>query len=208
MRAVKDDLGSFRRRASCSNELMPVLSSVEDPGRLADLIASNVTIKVQTGQALLEEMDPVERLRRVGALLQKEIEILEVQDDDPVARQRGDVQGAARIFPARAAAADPVGAGRRRQRQGELDQLRAQVEKARMPEEARAEADRQLRRLDQANPDSRGEVVRTFLEWLVEVPWQTTTADHLDLAAARKILDDDHYGLEDSRIASWSTSVS
>ena len=80
MRAVRDDLTKFSQAGKLqSPELMLVVSGVEDPGRLADLVASNVTMKVATGQALLEEMDPIERLRKVGAILQKEVEILEVQ---------------------------------------------------------------------------------------------------------------------------------
>ena len=197
MRAVRDDLTKFSQAGKLqSPELMLVVSGVEDPGRLADLVASNVTMKVGLGQALLEETDPVARLRSVGKLLQKEVEILEVQATIQ-SRAKEEMSKAQREYflreQLRQIQSELGGGGK-----GELDQLRAQVEQARMPEEARAEADRQLRRLDQANPDSaEAGVLRTYLEWLVEVPWVDATDDRLDLAAARQILDEDHYGLED-----------
>src|SRR6185312_13213066 len=178
MRAVRDDLTKFSQAGKLqSPELMLVVSGVEDPGRLADLVASNVSMKVSTGQALLEEMDPIERLRKVGAILQKEVEILEVQ---------ATIQSRAKEEMSKA------------QREYFLREQLRQIESARMPAEARNEADRQLRRLEQANPDSaEAGVLRTYIEWLVEVPWVTATDDKLDLAEARGILEEDHYGLED-----------
>ncbi|HEX9104959.1 MAG TPA: LON peptidase substrate-binding domain-containing protein, partial [Polyangia bacterium] len=198
MRAVRDDLTKFSQAGKLqSPELMLVVSGVEDPGRLADLVASNVTMKVSTGQALLEEMDPIERLRKVGAILQKEVEILEVQATIQ-SRAKEEMSKAQREYflreQLRQIQSELGGGGGK----GDLDTLRAQIESARMPAEARAEADRQLRRLEQANPDSaEAGVLRTYLEWLVEVPWVVATDDKLDLAEARAILDEDHYGLED-----------
>ncbi|HEY2749416.1 MAG TPA: endopeptidase La [Polyangia bacterium] len=198
MRAVRDDLTKFSQAGKLqSPELMLVVSGVEDPGRLADLVASNVTMKVSTGQVLLEEMDPIERLRIVGAILQKEVEILEVQATIQ-SRAKEEMSKAQREYFLREQLRQiqsELGGGSSK---GDLDLLRAQIEVARMPAEARAEADRQLRRLEQANPDSaEAGVLRTYLEWLVEVPWVVATDDKLDLAEARAILDEDHYGLED-----------
>jgi ATP-dependent Lon protease len=142
-------------------------------------------------------MDPIERLRKVAAILQKEVEILEVQATIQ-SRAKEEMSKAQREYFLRE---------QLRQIQSELgggagksdnDALRAQIESARMPPEARAEADRQLRRLEQANPDSaEAGVLRTYLEWLVELPWVVATDDKLDLAEARAILDEDHYGLDD-----------
>jgi ATP-dependent Lon protease len=198
MRAVRDDLQKFSQAGKLqSPELMLVISGVEDPGRLADLVASNVTMKVAAGQALLEEMDPIERLRKVGAILQKEVEILEVQATIQ-SRAKEEMSKAQREYFLREQLRQiqsELGGGNSK---GDLESLRAQIETARMPPEARAEADRQLRRLEQANPDSaEAGVLRTYLEWLVEMPWVTATDDKLDLAEARRILDEDHTGLED-----------
>jgi ATP-dependent Lon protease len=197
MRSVKDDLGKFSQAGKLqSPELMLVLSGVEEPGRLADLVASNVTMKVAIGQALLEELAPVERLRKVGAILRQEVEIIEVQETIQ-SRAKEEMSKAQREYFLREQLRQiqsELGGGSK----GDLDQLRGQVETARMPAEARAEADRQLRRLEQANADSvEAGVLRTYLEWLVEVPWQTATEDALDLDLARHILEEDHYGLED-----------
>ncbi len=197
MRAVKDDLGKFSQAGKLqSPELMLVISGVEEPGRLADLVASNVTMKVSVGQALLEELEPVERLRRVGAVLRKEVEILEVQETIQ-SRAKEEMSKAQREYFLREQLRQiqsELGTGGK----GDLETLRAQVETARMSTEARTEADRQLRRLEQTNADSvEAGVLRAYLEWLVEVPWQTATDDTLDLAAARHILDEDHEGLED-----------
>jgi ATP-dependent Lon protease len=197
MRALKDDLGKFSQAGKLqSPELMLVLSGVEDPGRLADLVASNVTMKVSIGQSLLEELDPVERLRRVGVILRQEVEIIEVQETIQ-SRAKEEMSKAQREYflreQLRQIQSELGGGGK-----GDLEQLRAQVETARLPAEARVEADRQLRRLEQANADSvEAGVLRTYLEWLVEVPWQTATDDALDLQLARQILEDDHYGLDD-----------
>jgi ATP-dependent Lon protease len=198
MRAVRDDLTKFSQGGKLqSPELLLVISGVEDPGRLADLVASNITMKVSTGQALLEELDPIERLRRVGAILQKEVEILEVQATIQ-SRAKEEMSKAQREYflreQLRQIQSELGGGGAK----GDLEALRGQVETARMPPDARAEADRQLRRLEQANPDSaEAGVLRTYLEWLVEVPWVTATDDRLDLAEARSILDEDHTGLDD-----------
>ncbi|HEY1584404.1 MAG TPA: LON peptidase substrate-binding domain-containing protein, partial [Polyangia bacterium] len=191
MRAVRDDLTKFSQAGKLqSPELMLVVSGVEDAGRLADLVASNVTMKVSTGQGLLEEMDPIERLRKVGAILQKEVEILEVQATIQ-SRAKEEMSKAQREYflreQLRQIQSELGGGGSK----GELDSLRAQIETARMPPEARNEADRQLRRLEQANPDSaESGVLRTYLEWLVEMPWVVATDDKLDLAEARSILDE------------------
>ena len=131
-------------------------------------------------------MDPLERLRQVGAILQKEVEILEVQATIQ-SRAKEEMSKAQREYFLREQLRQIQselggGAGGK----GDNEALRAQVESARMPDEARAEADRQLRRLEQANPDSaEAGVIRTYLEWLVEVPWVVATDDKLDLAEAR-----------------------
>jgi ATP-dependent Lon protease len=197
MRSIKDDLGKFSQAGKLqSPELMLVLSGVEEPGRLADLVASNVTMKVTVGQGLLEELDAVERLRKVGTILRQEVEIIEVQETIQ-SRAKEEMSKAQREYFLREQLRQiqsELGGGSK----GDLDQLRGQVETARMPAEARAEADRQLRRLEQANADSvEAGVLRTYLEWLVEVPWRTATDDALDLDLARQILEEEHYGLED-----------
>jgi ATP-dependent Lon protease len=200
IRAVKDDLQKYGEAGKAlSQELSVILGGIDEPGRLADLVAANLTMKVDVGQPLLEELRPLERLRRVSVLLRKEVEILEVQAAIQ-SRAKEEMSKAQREYFLReqlrqiqSELGGGAGAGR-----GEFETLRARVDGAHMPEEARAEADRQLRRLEQTQADSiEAGVIRGYLEWLVEVPWAHATDDNLDLEAARRILDEDHFGLDD-----------
>jgi ATP-dependent Lon protease len=200
MRAVKDDLQKYGESGKAlSQELLVILSGIDEPGRLADLVASNLTMKVDVGQPLLEELRPLERLRRVSVLLRKEVEILEVQATIQ-SRAKEEMSKAQREYflreQLRQIQSELGGGGP--QGRSELDSLKARIDAARMPEETQLEADRQLRRLEQTQADSiEAGVIRAYLEWLVEVPWQRATEDNLDLEAARKILDEDHFGLDD-----------
>ncbi|HZS41139.1 MAG TPA: endopeptidase La [Polyangia bacterium] len=200
IRAVKDDLQKYGESGKAlSQELLVILNGIDEPGRLADLVASNLTMKVDVGQPLLEELRPLERLRRVSVLLRKEVEILEVQatiqsrakEEMSKAQREYFLREQLRQIQSELGGGGPSG-------RGEMDSLRARIDSARMPDEARLEADRQLRRLEQTQADSiEAGVIRAYLEWLVEVPWDRSTDDNLDLEAARLILDEDHYGLED-----------
>jgi ATP-dependent Lon protease len=199
IRSTKDDLDRYAQGGKqLSQELMLAMSSVDDPGRLADLAASSVPVKVGEAQALLEELDPVRRLRRVAELVKREVEILQVQATIQ-SRAKEEMSRAQREYFLREQLRQiQTELGGDRGGKSDLDALRAQVEAARMPEEAHAEAERQLRRLQQAPADGvEAGVVRTYLEWLIEVPWHAATIDNLDLGGARRILDEDHYGLDD-----------
>jgi ATP-dependent Lon protease len=198
LRSVKEDLDKYAQGGrQLSQELMLVMSGLEDPGRLADLVASNVALKVGDAQALLEELDPVRRLRRVAELLKKEVEILAVQATIQ-SRAKEEMSRAQREYFLREQLRQIQSELGGERGKDDLASLKAQVEAARMPDEARAEADRQLRRLEQAPQDGvEAGVVRSYLDWLIEVPWETATLDNLDLPAARRILDEDHHGLDD-----------
>jgi ATP-dependent Lon protease len=199
LRSVKDDLQKYADGGKAlSPELISILGSVDEPGRLADLVASNMTMKVDIGQPLLEERRPIERLRVVSALLRKEVEILELQASIQ-SRAREEMSRTQREYFLREQLKQiqsELGGGGRGK--SELDGLAARIAEAQMPEEARLEAERQLRRLEAMHADSvEAGVIRTYLEWLVEVPWHAATADRLDLSEARRILDEDHHGLTD-----------
>jgi ATP-dependent Lon protease len=199
LRSVKDDLQKYADGGKAlSPELIAILGSVEEPGRLADLVASNLAMKVAVGQPLLEELRPLERLRVVSRFLRKEVEILEVQATIQT-RAKEEMSKAQREYFLREQLRQiqsELGGGA--PGKGDVDALRERVAQAGMSEEARLEAERQLRRLEQANPDSsESGVIRAYVEWLAEVPWGHATDDNLDLRLARKILDEDHHGLDD-----------
>ncbi len=180
-----------------SPELGTILSTVNDPGRLADVVASNLNLSTTEAQALLEIFHPVERLKRVSELLGREIEVSTVQAKiqsearEEISRTQRD------IFLREQLRAIQRELGDIDDRQKEIDELKEKIKKAKMPKDAEKEALKQLKRLEFMHPDSsEANLIRTYLDWLVELPWSTSSRDKLDIKRARKILDEDHYNLE------------
>jgi ATP-dependent Lon protease len=178
-------------------ELSMVVQSVDDPGRMADLVASNLTLKVPEAQELLELDDPVQRLTRINGTLEKEIGILEVQSQiqnrarEEMSKTQRDYYLREQLRQIKNELGDGDVHGE------EMEELRAKIGRAGLPDEARVEAEKQVRRLDQMHAESaEAGVLRTYIEWLTELPWNTASEDMLDIDTARRILDDDHYDLE------------
>jgi len=180
-----------------SQDLMAIASNLDEPGRLADLVASNLELKVDKAQQVLELVDPVERLRRIHELLTKELEVLEVQSDIN-AQARGEIDRNQREFYLRQqmkAIQQELGEGN--ELQEEIDQYRKKIKKAKMPPEVAEESERQVGRLERMHPDAaETATLRNYLDWMIGLPWSKSTKDNLDLRKAQKILDEDHYGLE------------
>jgi ATP-dependent Lon protease len=180
-----------------SQDLMAIASNLDEPGRLADLVASNLELKVDKAQQVLELVDPVQRLRRVHELLTKELEVLEVQSDIN-AQARGEIDRNQREFYLRQqmkAIQQELGEGN--ELQEEIDQYRKKIKKAKMPPEVAEESERQVGRLERMHPDAaETATLRNYLDWMIGLPWSKSTKDNLDLKKAQKILDEDHYGLE------------
>jgi ATP-dependent Lon protease len=180
-----------------SQDLMAIAANLDEPGRLADLVASNLELKVEKAQQVLELVDPVERLRRVHELLTKELEVLEVQSDIN-AQARGEIDRNQREFYLRQqmkAIQQELGEGN--ELQEEIDQYRKKIKKAKMPPEVAEESERQVGRLERMHPDAaETATLRNYLDWMIGLPWAKSTKDNLDLKKAQKILDEDHYGLE------------
>ncbi len=177
-------------------ELALAAAGLQDPSRLADLIASNINIKTEERQAVLETADVAERLRLVITYLKREVEVLEVESQIK-AEVRGEMEKNQREFILR----EQLKAIQKELGQSELapevEDLRKRLEQANLPPEARREADRELDRLrtmPQAAADY--QVVRNYLEWLADLPWDKSTEDNLDIARAEEILDADHHDLE------------
>ena len=178
-------------------ELSMVVQSVDDPGRMADLVASHLTLKVPEAQELLELDESVQRLTRVNQTLEKEIGILEVQSQiqnrarEEMSKTQRDYYLREQLRQIKHELGDSDVHGE------EMEELRAKVTRAALPEEARVEADKQVRRLDQMHAESaEAGVLRTYIEWLTELPWSVSSEETIDLETARKILDEDHYDLE------------
>lgn len=185
-------------RGVSSPDIMSVLQSVDSPGRLADLIASNLRIRMAEAQALLETADGVERLRRVNSILGHELEVATMQAKIQVAAREG-MDKAQREYFLR----EQLKAIRHELGDGEddadddLETLKTALDRAGLPREARQEADKQLKRLAAMHADSsEANVARTYLEWMSELPWKKMSRDVLDIAAAKRVLDEDHCGLD------------
>ncbi|HVR27965.1 MAG TPA: endopeptidase La, partial [Thermoanaerobaculia bacterium] len=197
VRIVKDQLDEVAGLGrSISSEVMVVATNLQDPRRLADLAASNLELKLEDAQALLETADGLERLRRVSELLQREIHLLQMQQQlSSEARQEMD-RSQREYFLRQQLRAIHTELGEGDDLSDEIAAYRAQAAERRLSEEACQELERQLRRLERAHPDSaEGGVIRTFLDWLTTLPWSAVSEDNLDLDHARRVLDEDHYDL-------------
>ncbi|HZI20068.1 MAG TPA: endopeptidase La [Pyrinomonadaceae bacterium] len=180
-----------------SPEVMAIVTGLEEPGRLADLAASNLELKVEDAQSVLDIADTTARLRRVNDLLNKEIEVLTVQQEINT-QARADIDRSQREFYLRQqmkAIQTELGEGN--ELAEEVAQFREKIETAGMPEHAENEALRQLKKLERMHPDAaETATLRNWMEIMTDLPWSKSSKDNLDLAKAEQILDEDHYGLE------------
>jgi ATP-dependent Lon protease len=180
-----------------SPEVMAIIANLDDAGRLADLSASNLELKVEDAQSVLEIADTTARLRRVNELLNKEIEVLTVQQEINT-QARADIDRSQREFYLRQqmkAIQTELGEGN--ELAEELQQFREKVEAAKMPKPAEEETLRQLKKLERMHPDAaETATLRNWMEIMTDLPWSKSSKDNLDLHKAERILNEDHYGLE------------
>jgi ATP-dependent Lon protease len=198
MRSVREQLERIASYGKfISPDLMFVLESVDDPGRLADLVASNLELPVEKAQEILEIFDPIERLKAVSDLLGKEVQVLTMQakiqsqakDEMTKTQREYYLREQMRAIRSELGEAD--------ERSKEFKDLRQKVKKAKMPQEVEKEAHKEMGRLEQMHPDSaEASIVRTYLDWLIEMPWSKSTANNLDIKKAKKVLNEDHYNLQ------------
>jgi ATP-dependent Lon protease len=180
-----------------SPDLMFILESVDDPGRLADLVASNLDLTVEKAQEILEILDPVERLKTLNELLGKEVQVLTMQAKIQSQAKEEITKTQREYFLREQMRAIRSELGEGDERTDEFKTLQQKIKKAKMPKEVEKEARRELDRLEQMHPDAaEASMIRTYLDWLIEMPWSIETKDSLDLLKAKKVLDEDHYDLE------------
>ncbi|MHB8068231.1 MAG: endopeptidase La [Desulfobaccales bacterium] len=180
-----------------SPDLLAILDSIEEPGHLADLVAANLRLKIEEAQAVLEEMDPIRSLIKVNDFLRKELEVSAIQAKiQNQAREEMD-RTQREYYLREQLRAIKKELGDIDEQSQELEEYRLKISRARMPKSAEEEALKQLSRLEQMHPDAaEASIVRTYLDWLVEVPWSKSSRDKLDVPEAKLILDADHYDLE------------
>jgi ATP-dependent Lon protease len=180
-----------------SPEVMAIIANLDDAGRLADLSASNLELKVEDAQSVLDIADTTTRLRRVNDLLNKEIEVLTVQQEINT-QARADIDRSQREFYLRQqlkAIQSELGEGN--ELAEETAQFREKIEAAKMPKPAEDEALRQLKKLERMHPDAaETATLRNWMEIMTDLPWSRSSVDNLDLQKAEKVLNEDHYGLE------------
>ncbi|MCB0417561.1 MAG: endopeptidase La [Bdellovibrionaceae bacterium] len=198
MRTVKEQLEKvISLGRMLSPDILMVVDDINDAGRLADLIASNLGLKVNEAQEILELFDPADRLKKIHEILVKELEVLAMQArirsnarDEMTKSQR-------EYFLREQIRAIKNELGDTESKTEEIQELRNKVENSKMPDEVREEALKQLGRLERMHQDaSEATIVRTYLDWLIEIPWGVFTHDTLDLDEAQKILDEDHFDLK------------
>lgn len=178
-------------------DIMVVIENLDDPGRLADLVASNLGLKTEQAQEILEITDAMHKLKRVSDILNHEIELLSVQQKIQ-SDARGEIDKTQReYFLREQLKAIQKELGDIDERTEEIQEFREKIKSAMMPEKVLHEAEKQLKRIEKMHPDSaEAATIRTYLDWLVELPWSKQTEDNLDIKSAKKVLNEDHYDLE------------
>ncbi|MGD2030550.1 MAG: endopeptidase La [Desulfobacterales bacterium] len=183
-------------RGEMTSDVSAVLETIEDPGKLADLVASNLRLKIDESQILLEMIDPVKRLKKVNDLLAREVELSSVQAKiqsdvrDEISKNQRD------YFLREQVRAIHKELGESDDKLEEIKHYQKKIKSAKMSKEANKEALKQLKRLEKMYPDSaEASVVRTYLDWMVDLPWSKTTKDVIDIKHAKEVLDKDHFAL-------------
>jgi ATP-dependent Lon protease len=180
-----------------SPDLMFVIESVDDPGRLADLVASNLDLTIEKAQEILEIVDPIERLKVLSEVIGKEVQVLAMQAKIQSQAKEEITKTQREYYLREQMRAIRTELGEVDEHLEEFKGLRQKIKKAKMPQEVQREAFRELDRLEEMHPDAaEASMVRTYLDWLVEMPWSKSTLDNLDLRKAKRVLEEDHYNLE------------
>jgi ATP-dependent Lon protease len=178
-------------------ELQLAVANIDDPSALCHLIAGAMRISTEEKQELLEEVDVARRLRRLSEILARELEVVQLGSKIQSQVQSEMEKGQREYFLREQLKAIQEELGEGDERQAEINELRERIEQADLPEHALKAAERELSRLERLPPAAAEYgVIRTYLEWLVELPWNVETEDDLGIAHAREVLDADHYDLE------------
>src|SRR5437870_565419 len=198
IRAVKQNLDrAVSLGKAISQEVMVIAANLDDPARLSDLAASNLDLKLEDAQRILESTNAIDRLRLVNDSLAKEITVLTMQQEIS-SQARGEMDRSQREYFLRQqlrAIQQELGEGE--EMSEELAGFRKTITEKKIPPEAAAEVEKQIKRLERSHPDSaETSIIRTYLDWMTGLPWGNLSEDSMDIERARKILDADHYDIE------------
>lgn len=200
--AMRLVISDFEEYLALSNRLSPdiliTIMDIDDPGRLADVIASYINFKIEDHQKILETFDFYKRLEILHGILQEEIELLKIEEkiNQRVKKQITKVQKEYYLKEQMRAIQKEL--GEEDDLLEEIEEYKQKLDKIKMPKEVKEKALKEVDRLNKMSPHSaETAVIRTYLDWILELPWDKETKDKVDIKKARDILNQDHYGLED-----------
>jgi len=179
------------------NEIFVISENIEDPGKLADIIASNLDLKIVDSQAILEERDPIIRLHKIHEFLNYELEMLNLQNQINLKAQGEMDKNQREYYLRQQLKAIRKELGEENENAEEIAAYEKKLAETAIPEAAAGEIEKNIDRLRKMHPESaESSVIRTYLDWMFDLPWGQATKDNLNLRRAEKILNQDHFGLE------------
>ena len=198
MRSVRENLEKVISIGKVlSPDILMVLEDIQDPGRLADLVASNLNLKVEEAQLILETLNAVDKLNKINDILNRELEILAVQSQIK-SSAKGEISKTQKEYFLREqikAIKTELGDGG--ETQDEFSEMKSKLLSKGMSEEAEKESLKQLSRLERMHPDSsESSILRSYLEWMIDIPWTEKSEEKTDLSFAKTVLDKDHFDLD------------
>jgi len=178
-------------------ETLVTISAIDEPGRLADIISSHLSLKVQQKQEILESLSPRARLEKLGEIISHEMDVLEIERKINLRVRKQMERTQKEYYLREQMKAIQKELGEKDERLAEADEYRLKIDEAGLPDEVREKSLKEVERLEKMPPAAaEAVVIRNYLDWILSLPWSKQTEDRLDLAAAEKILDEDHYGLQ------------
>ncbi|OFZ25082.1 MAG: endopeptidase La [Bdellovibrionales bacterium RIFOXYB1_FULL_37_110] len=199
MRTIREQLEKIITHGKVlSSDILMVLDDIQDPGRLADLVASNLNLHVVEAQIILEILDPIERLNKINEILSRELEIMAMQAKIRNVAQDEITKSQKEYFLKEQIKAikNELGEDPAEEEGNEFAEIKEKIIKAKMPLDTEKESLKQLSRLEKMHPDSsESSIIRNYLDWLTDLPWSITTEEQFNLDEAQRILDEDHFDL-------------
>ncbi len=179
------------------NEIFVIAENIKEPGKLADIIASNLDLKLESSQEILNEERSIPRLSKVYDFLNYELELLNIQNQINLKAQGEMDKNQREYFLRQQLAAIKKELGENDENEGEINNYKTRLSEIEVPKEAKKEINKNIDKLKKMHPESaESTVVRNYLDWMLDIPWEASTVDNLDLIHAKGILDADHYGLD------------
>lgn len=179
------------------NEIFVIIENIDEPGKLADIIASHLDLKIDDSEKILQEEEPMKRLQKVYEFLTYELEMLNIQNKITLKAQGEMDKNQKEYFLRQQLRAIQRELGEEGENAEEIKNYRKKSEEIKMPKNAKKEVKKNIEKLQKMHPESaESTVVRNYLDWMLELPWSISTKDNLNIKRAKEILDQDHYGLE------------